>query len=115
MLFTEKGYSIRNPMPERSLLGSAAMSISASIEVDTLFSASKCSHNELVYLILSIYKGPPEPFELLRCYSTTTEEELRIFMKRILEHPRMYIILYVNYLPHFLQEVIISISSFVYP
>lgn len=105
ILFTEKGYSIRHPMAAKRQLESAATSVSASIEVDTLFSTSECSHSELVYLILNIYRGPPEPFEFLRCCPTTTEEELRIFMKRILEHPRMYIILYVNYLPHFLQEV----------
>lgn len=58
-----------------------------------------------MHFVLHIYKGPPEPFEYLRCSHTTTEQDLSIFMKRAYEHPRMYVIIHVNSLPHHLQEV----------
>ena len=108
ILFTEKEYCIRSPTVACRQLGSAMASI-ATIGGDTLFSTSSICHSKLMYLVLNIYQGTPEPFEYLRCSPLTTEEELKIFMKRVLEHPRMYIILNVNSLPHFLQEVCIHV------
>jgi len=70
-----------------------------------LHSALDFSHSELVVLVLKIYGGPPEPFETLHCKSSTTEEDVKLFMKRVNRHSRQYLVLEVNHLPFQLQEV----------
>ena len=70
-----------------------------------LHSALNFTQGELVELVLRIYGGPPEPFELLHCNSFTTEEEVKLFMKRVYQHPRQYLVLEFNHLPFQLQEV----------
>ena len=99
ILFTEKKFVVRIPR------SSKVLDASSTSQSDTLYSTSNFSQSKLMHLVLHIYKGPPEPFEYLRCCHTTTEQELSIFMKRAHEHPRMYIIIHVNSLPHHLQEV----------
>ncbi len=58
-------------------------------------------------LIISIYGGVPEAFEVFHCRATTTEEELRLFLspQRATKRPFQYLILEVNRLPYPLQEV----------
>jgi len=63
------------------------------------------SQAQLICLIISIYNGVPEAFEIFRCHPSSTEEELRVFLKRVAEHPLQYLILEVNRLPFKLQEV----------
>ena len=72
-----------------------------------LHSALNFTQGELVGLVLRIYGGPPEPFELLHCNNFTTEEEVKLFMKRVYHHPRQYLVLEFNHLPFQLQEVAI--------
>ncbi len=65
------------------------------------------TQSQLLRLIISIYGGVPEAFEVYHCRSTSTEEELRLFMnpKRATKRPFQYLILEVNKLPYRLQEV----------
>ena len=73
--------------------------------VNILHIALDFTHSELVGLVLKIYGGPPEPFEMLHCKSSTTEEEVKLFMKRVHHHPRQYLVLEINHLPVQQQEV----------
>ena len=73
--------------------------------VNVLHGALDFTQGELIGLVLRIYGGPPEPFELLHCNCSTTEDDVRLFMKRIHQHPRHYLVLEVNHLPFQLQEV----------
>ena len=63
------------------------------------------SQAQLIRLIIFIYNGVPEAFEIFRCHPSTTEEELRVFLKQVAKHPLQYLILNVNNLPFKLQEV----------
>ena len=72
---------------------------------NVLYNATGCTESELVGLILGLYGGPPEAFEFLQCKPTTTEQELRLLMKRAIQHPRLYLLAEVNNLPYQLQEV----------
>ena len=80
---------------------------SLSQSINVLYNAAGYNHSQLVSLILEIYDGLPEAFEFLRCKLTTTEQELRLFMKRAIRHPRLYLVVEVNHLPYQLQEVIL--------
>ena len=73
--------------------------------VDVLHSALDFTQGELIGLVLRIYGGPPEPFELLHCDNYTTEDDVKLFIKRVCQHPRRYLVLEVNQLPFQLQEV----------
>ena len=73
--------------------------------LNVLHIALDFTHSELVGLVLRIYGGPPEPFEILHCKSSTTEEDVKLFMKRVHQHPRQYLVLEINHLPFQLQEV----------
>ncbi len=71
-----------------------------------LHKAPGYNQNQLIRLIVEIYGGPPEAFEVLHCRPTTSEQELKLFIKRISKHPsRKYVILEVNSMPYQLQEV----------
>lgn len=72
-----------------------------------LHSCQGFSQSQLIRLIISVYGGVPEPFEVLHCQPTTTEEELRLFLspKRATKRPFQYLILEVNKLSYQLQEV----------
>ena len=77
------------------------------------------SQGELIRTIIGLYntvpetmgtmlyssRGIPECFDIVRCQSTTTEEELRLFLTRASQYPRLYIVLEVNKLPYNIQEV----------
>ncbi len=78
-----------------------------------LHRAPKYNQNQLIRLVIGIYGGPPQAFQLLRCHSTTSEQDLRLFIKRILKHPgHQYVCLEVNCLPHQLQEVLCAKFSY---
>ena len=74
------------------------------LEQDILI-AKQYDQQKLIHLIISIYNGIPEHFDILRCCSTTTEHDLNSFMRRVLLIPRLYLILEVNRLSFELQEV----------
>ena len=72
-----------------------------------LHCGSSYSQSEIILKIIGIYmnNGLPQPFEVFHCSPETTEEDLHLFKKRVLEHCRHYLILQVNRLPFRLQEV----------
>ena len=97
-------------LPQRSAGGShRRRSISRSgITTDSnqlLHSCAGYNQKELVRLIVSIYHGVPESFEVFHCRPTSTEEELSLFLKRAQKYPLEYLVLEVNRLPFKLQEV----------
>jgi hypothetical protein len=59
----------------------------------------------LIRVIIGLYSGVPESFEVFRCRCNTTEGELNLFLKRAAKFPTQYLILEVNKLPYKLQEV----------
>ena len=59
----------------------------------------------LIRVIVGLYSGVPESFEVFHCRSNTTEGELNLFLKRAAKFPLQYLILEVNKLPYKLQEV----------
>ena len=63
------------------------------------------SQDRLVRVIVGLYNGVPESFEVFHCRPTTTEEELNLFLKRASKYPLQYLILEVNKLSYKLQEV----------
>ncbi len=56
-------------------------------------------------LILGIFNGIPETYQLLRCQAITTIQELNLFLERVKRHCSHYLLLDVNKLPYKLQEV----------
>lgn len=105
-LFKTIGVSAQSPSRRRPA-GSASSHTTLPQSTHVLHSCCGFSQNQLVRLIISIYGGIPEPFEVFRCHSTTTEEELRLFLnpKRPTRHPFQYLMLEVNNLQYQLQEV----------
>ena len=83
------------------------------------------SQGELIRTIIGLYstvtetmvamqgplRGIPECFDIVRCQSTTSEEELRLFFNRASQYPRLYIVLEVNKLPYKAQEVSLLIPG----
>lgn len=67
--------------------------------------AKNYDQQKLIHLIVSIYNGIPEHFDILRCHSAISEHDLKTFMQRVLLIPRLYTILEVNCLSFELQEV----------
>lgn len=70
-----------------------------------LHHAPKYRQSQLVRLIVNIYGGVPESFEVFHCRSSSTQEELSLFLERVEKRPLRYLILEVNRLPFGLQEV----------
>ena len=70
-----------------------------------LHHAPKYGQSQLVRLIVSIYGGLPESFEVFHCQASSTKEELALFLERVERKPLRYLILEVNKLPFRLQEV----------
>ena len=70
-----------------------------------LHSCHGLSRAQLMSLIINCYNGVPESFQLFRCHSSTTEDELNLFLNRVLNHPFQYMIIGVEKLPYQLQEV----------
>lgn len=70
-----------------------------------LHSCHGLSRVQLMSLIINCYSGVPESFQLLRCNSSTTEDELNLFLNRVSTHAFQYMIVGVEKLPYQLQEV----------
>ena len=68
---------------------------------------------QLIRLIVSIYNGVPEAFEVFHCHPSSTEEDLGLFLKRVAKHPLQYLILKVNQLPFKLQEVCVYCALYI--
>lgn len=63
---------------------------------------------QLVSLIINCYNGVPESFQLFRCHSSTTEDELMLFLHRATQYAFQYMIIGVEELPYQLQEVLLN-------
>ena len=98
-------YTLKHRRPS-SVLSRSPSSQSAHI----LHSCQGFTQSQLLRLIISIYGGVPEVFEVFHCRHNTTEEELRLFLnpKRATKRPFQYLILEVNRLPYQLQEVCVQ-------
>lgn len=70
-----------------------------------LYSCPTYSQMDFLCLILNLFSGVPEAYQVLRCQPSTTEEELSLFLKRVGHHHSHYLMLGVNRLPFKLQEV----------
>eukprot|EP00731_Ephydatia_muelleri_P026772 Em0018g872a len=87
--------------PMTSVAGRMSISPECS---QVLHSCPGFTQNELIPMILSIFGGVPEPFQIFRCQSSSTQEELDLFLQRAAEFPITHLILEVNKLPFQLQE-----------
>ena len=88
--------------PMTSVAGRMSLSLECS---QVLHSCPGFTQNELIPMILSIFDGVPEPFQIFRCQSSSTQEELDLFLQRAAKFPITHLILEVNKLPFQLQEV----------
>ena len=79
-----------------------------------LHHAPKYSQSQLICLIVSIYGGIPESFEVFHCCSTSTKEELSLFLERVEKQPLRYLLLEVDRLPYRLQEVNLHVHVYNY-
>lgn len=70
-----------------------------------LYSCPHYTQKDFLCLILRIFSGVPESYQVLRCQASTTEEELSIFLKRAENCHGQYLMLNINTLPFKLQEV----------
>ena len=70
-----------------------------------------CSDRNIVPTILNIFDGVPHPFQIFRCHSLTTEEELSLFLQQAGKHTCQHLILEINRLPFQVQEVNIYFSD----
>ena len=98
----------KHSLPKRSGDGlSQPWSISrlSSPEPTQLHYCWRQTQAQLLQLIVNIYNGVPEAFEVFRCHPSSTKEELSLFLKRVAKHPLQYLILEVNLLPFKLQKV----------
>ena len=69
---------------------------------------------QLLALIVNSYNGVPESFQLLRCHSSTSEEELQLFLNRVVQHPYQYMVIGVEKLRYDLQEVCLLFFFFLF-
>lgn len=74
-----------------------------------LYSCPTYSQLDFLRLILNIFSGVPEAYQVLRCQTSTTEEELSLFLKRAEQHHAHYLMLGVNRLPFKLQESLVQV------
>ena len=90
------------------------MLLSSPQMASTFHSAPGFTQGQLIRFLLEVYGGSPNAFQVLRCTPVTVEQDLRLFMKRVVQHSMsQYLILEVNTLPFQLQEVsfVASVSS----
>ena len=88
---------------------------SSSDPTQLLHYCPRYSQLQLICLIISIYNGVPEAFEVFHCHPSSTEEEICLFLKRVAKHPLQYLILEVNLLPFRLQEVCVPLYNTFHP
>lgn len=101
------------PLPHQRVLMDTAPSLPQRTHehfVQPLYSCLSQSQLELVCLILNIFSGIPEAYQVLHCKASTTEEDLSRFLKRVEMYRGHYLMLDVNRLPFKLQEVSIEIA-----
>ena len=67
------------------------------------------TQQNLITLMLNIFGGVPEPFQIFRCQSSSKIGELDLFLKRATQFPVPHLILEVNKLTVDLQEVCVEI------
>ena len=79
--------------------------VSLSIANHSLYSCSSLTTKEIICLIIGIFDGIPEPYRVLRCQSTTTENEVTMFWNRSSKLKADYLVLNFNKLPLTVQEV----------
>ena len=104
-MFLERVFT-KHSLPNRCVSRSHSLSQPFSPEVSQLLHyCPGYSQAQLIQLIVSIYDGIPEAFEVFRCHHSSTKEELSLFLERLAKHPLRYLILGVNLLPFKLQEV----------
>jgi len=60
-------------------------------------------------LVISLYDGAPEAFQVFHCKSSTTDEEIHFFFQRIVKYPQYYLVLGIDSLPVHLQEVFLQL------
>ena len=94
--------SLSLPRHHRSASGHAPFS-------QPLYSCPTYSQLDFLRLILNIFSGVPEAYQVLRCHTNTTEEELSLFLKRAEQHHAHYLMLGVNRLPFKLQESLVQV------
>lgn len=95
-------------LPQRCLVKpslSCHIRSTTSHSVQLLYSCPTHSQLDLICLILNIFSGIPEAYQVLHCKASTTEEELSRFLQRVEKHRAHYLVLDVNRLPFKLQEV----------
>ena len=97
-----------SPLRPRSITASLSL---AQEFVQLLHFCPGYSQDGLIRVIISLYSGVPESFEVFHCRPTTSEEELNLFLKRAAKYPLQYLILEVNKLPYKLQEVCTCVYS----
>lgn len=74
-------------------------------ESHVLHSCPGFTQKELILVILRIFGGVPEPFQIFRCQPSSTQEEISLFLQRSIKFPIPHLIIEVNKLPFHLQEV----------
>ena len=95
-------------LPQRYSYSPPPLSVNSYKDIcSTLHIALGFTHSQIILLILNIYNGLPEAFEVLHCTAHTTEQDIKLFMKRVMKtkHARKYLVLEVDVLPFHLQEV----------
>ena len=96
-----KEHSIFSP----DLMSMPRHHVSSTICNQPLYFCSSYSNANCLRFILEIFSKIPEAYQVLRCQTTTSEEELELFLKRALTQPNYYLLLDINKLPFKLQEV----------
>lgn len=95
---------LQNLSPQKFLVSKSSLQQS-DVANQPLYYCPSSSQADLISLILNVFAGSPQPYQMLHCQATTSEEELGLFLKRVEKHPAHYLILAVNELPFKLQEV----------
>lgn len=102
-------------LPQRYSYSPPPLSINSCKDIcSTLHIALGFTQAQIIPLILSIYDGLPEAFEVLHCTTHTTEQDIKLFMKRVMitKHARKYLVLEVDVLPFHLQEVCYASAAY---
>ena len=102
-----KNLELSNHSLKRRRRSSSLVRSVSSQSTHILHSCKGYTQSQLLRLIITIYGGVPEAFEVFHCRPTTTEEDLGLFLnpRRATKRPFQYLILEVNCLPYELQEV----------
>lgn len=93
-------------LPHRCHVKTPTLSSAITTFSQPLYLCPTYSPMDILCLILTIFEGVPESYEVLRCHIVTTEEELDLFLKRVKKQNAHYLVLNINELPFKLQEVL---------